>query len=77
MRSLFEARLADRPDNEARAGALADFLREGRVRDWTVLEPTSMTSTGKATLTAQSDGSILVGGNNPDKDAYRSMPRPR
>jgi hypothetical protein len=37
---------------------------------WTVLDFASMTSQGKATLTKQPDGSILVGGPNPEKDQF-------
>jgi hypothetical protein len=37
---------------------------------WTVLEPTSAVSAGGATLTKQSDGSILASGQNPSPDTY-------
>jgi Protein of unknown function (DUF1553)/Protein of unknown function (DUF1549) len=37
---------------------------------WTVLDFTSMTSKGKATMTKQPDGSILVGGPNPATDVF-------
>lgn len=38
--------------------------------NWTVLDPTSFTSTNGATLTKLGDGSILAGGTLPDTDVY-------
>src|SRR5205814_1852222 len=38
---------------------------------WTIMEPIRLQSTNGATLTKQSDGSILASGANPDKDTYR------
>jgi hypothetical protein len=38
--------------------------------EWTVLEPTSVTSAGGASLTKKSDGSILASGKNPSTDLY-------
>jgi hypothetical protein len=37
---------------------------------WTVLELSSATSAGGATLTKQQDGSILASGENPSRDTY-------
>ncbi len=37
---------------------------------WHVLDPSAFTSAGGATLTKQSDGSILSGGTRPEKDTY-------
>ncbi|HEV3416497.1 MAG TPA: c-type cytochrome domain-containing protein, partial [Pirellulales bacterium] len=37
---------------------------------WIALDPTSAISRGGATLTKQSDHSLLAGGANPDKDSY-------
>jgi len=37
---------------------------------WQVLTPTEAKSKDGATLTVQSDGSVLSGGNRPDKDTY-------
>jgi len=42
-------------------------LSESTIR-WQVLQPDTYTSTGGATLTKQPDGSILSGGNRPEKD---------
>ncbi|MHB0961236.1 MAG: alpha-amylase family protein [Pirellulaceae bacterium] len=43
--------------------------QEGKER-WTVLRPHHALSTGGATLTVQSDGSILAGGKNASPDTY-------
>ncbi|HEY2252924.1 MAG TPA: discoidin domain-containing protein, partial [Planctomycetaceae bacterium] len=37
---------------------------------WTVLQPTEMTSAGGADLTLEADGSIFVSGKNPARDNY-------
>ena len=37
---------------------------------WTVLEPTTMKSSGGATLSLRPDRSILAGGKNTDRDVY-------
>jgi hypothetical protein len=37
---------------------------------WTLLEPVEMTSSNGATLTKQTDNSILVSGQNPETDVY-------
>jgi tetratricopeptide (TPR) repeat protein len=39
--------------------------------EWTVLDPTQLTSEGGATLTVQDDGTIIASGVNPDHDTYR------
>ena len=57
------------PGNASYAGQLAGFLVEG-ADEWTVLEPTEMKSAGGATLTRQSDNSILAGGTNPNAEVY-------
>ena len=38
--------------------------------EWTVLDPSELTSRGGATLTKDKDGSILVSGENPTQDGY-------
>lgn len=38
--------------------------------DWTALEPIQLASTGGSTLAVQPDTSVLVTGNNPEKDTY-------
>ena len=38
--------------------------------DWTVLLPTSMVSSGGATITRPTDGTMVVTGTNPSKDTY-------
>ncbi len=42
---------------------------------WLVLEPLSSKSQGGATFTKQDDGSLLVGGANPDQDTYTFVVR--
>ena len=44
--------------------------KNASVSDWLILEPTSATSSGGATLTKQSDGSYLATGKNPKFDTY-------
>src|SRR5262249_23192366 len=39
-------------------------------RKWITLEPKTATSSGGATLTKQSDQSLLASGTNPDQDTY-------
>jgi hypothetical protein len=43
---------------------------------WTVLEPTSLKSSGDATLTKQPDGSVLVAGAEADTDTYTIAAEP-
>jgi serine/threonine-protein kinase len=57
------------PGNAAHARQLAEFLVQG-ADAWTVLEPADMKSAGGATLTRQSDNSILAGGTNPNAEVY-------
>ena len=77
-RAWFEARLAKEPENTAWAAELSqvlqDQLDQGNPR-WTVLKPSEMKSEGGATLTLQSDGSILASGPNPDRDGYSLVAR--
>ena len=73
-RALYEKSLAGDADNVLLAAELAQLLcdedeNENAMR-WTVLKPTAMKSQGGATLTLQSDGSILAGGVNPPSDEY-------
>jgi serine/threonine protein kinase/tetratricopeptide (TPR) repeat protein len=65
-----ERALAARPQDAAAATAWADLLDPPSDPKWTVLSPKSASSEGGSTLTVMPDGSILVGGKNPDKDAY-------
>ncbi len=43
--------------------------------NWLILEPTSATSSGGATLSKQSDGSFLASGKNPKFDTYKFTAR--
>ena len=45
--------------------------------NWLVLEPTTATSSGGATLTKQSDGSFLASGKNPKFDTYTFIAKTR
>jgi WD40 repeat protein/serine/threonine protein kinase len=73
-RALLEQQLAARPDDLAPASELADLLLVDLLRmdrtTWTVLKPTGMNSERGATLTLQSDGSILASGVNASGDLY-------
>jgi formylglycine-generating enzyme required for sulfatase activity/tetratricopeptide (TPR) repeat protein len=73
-RALFEAQLARQPENAVLAGALAadlaDLLLSDSGAKWAIIKPTRMKSEGGATLSLLDDGSILAGGNNPDRDVY-------
>jgi serine/threonine protein kinase/formylglycine-generating enzyme required for sulfatase activity len=68
LRAWLEGRLVKEPENTALAAELADLLLVDE--HWTVLKPTGMRSTGRATLTLQSDDSILASGNNASGDLY-------
>lgn len=59
------------PENDQAAATLAQAY-QAKLKDpqWTALKPTEMKSEGGATLTLQNDDSILVSGNNPNRDAY-------
>jgi tetratricopeptide (TPR) repeat protein len=67
---LAEQALAKRPDDNAAAVVLTDFLLEKAAAKWTVLKPLTVKSEGGATLTVQPDDSVLAGGVNPDQDVY-------
>jgi serine/threonine protein kinase/predicted Zn-dependent protease len=69
-RQLAEQALSKHPDDSAAADILASLLLEKFEPKWTVLKPLAVKSESGATLTVQSDGSVLAGGVNPDKDAY-------
>jgi WD40 repeat protein len=73
-RALLEQQLAARPDDVAPASELADLLLvDLRLMDattWTVLKPIAMKSERGATLTLQSDDSILASGINASGDLY-------
>jgi Flp pilus assembly protein TadD len=69
--ALSEKRLSAVPDDEAAAAVLAVVLPDaGPSREWTTLEPTSMSSAGGATLTRMGDGSVVVSGRSPAVDTY-------
>jgi mono/diheme cytochrome c family protein len=61
-----------RDEAESRPARGADWEKSLAlpVSQWQVLIPTELTSKEGATLTKQSDGSILVSGINPDTDTY-------
>jgi hypothetical protein len=69
-RALFEQQQQVQPDNEALASELADLLLSESLARWVVLKPTELKSVGGATLTLQSDGSILASGINASGDIY-------
>lgn len=58
--------------NPHAAASLAELLLAAAEKSdfWTVLTPLELKSAGGATLTAQTDGSILASGANPDRDVY-------
>ncbi|HQU42256.1 MAG TPA: PSD1 and planctomycete cytochrome C domain-containing protein [Pirellulales bacterium] len=58
-----------RPELDAAQAQWEQDLRN-RKTEWTTLAPTASGSLGGATFTPQPDGSLLVGGANPDKDVY-------
>jgi WD40 repeat protein len=73
-RALLEQELAARPDDVAAASELADLLLDDPLllgaANWTVLKPIGMKSERGATLTLQSDDSILASGTNASGDVY-------
>jgi tetratricopeptide (TPR) repeat protein len=74
---LLEQLLRADPESDLVAAKLAQVLLDKQENgQWTVLEPTEMKSEGGATLTRQSDGSILATGKNPDRDLYTLVARP-
>ncbi len=56
-------------DIQSRVAAWEAKLAEN-AKIWTVVEPETFMSTGGSTLTKQSDGSLLAGGERPEKDTY-------
>ena len=73
-RAFYERSLQAAPDSDLVAMELAEQLLDWHENEtdsgWTVLKPTEMKSDGGATLTLQSDGSILAGGKTPPQDIY-------
>lgn len=74
-RTTYEQALQADPGNNVIAGELADLLLS-HTSDWTILQPTQMTSEGGATLTRLEDSSILASGTNPDRDRYTVIAKP-
>ena len=52
------------------ADAASKIVKRPRKQQWFTLDPASALSKAGATLTRQSDQSLLAGGMNPDKDSY-------
>ena len=75
-RALFETALSKDPANPALASELADIVLEATAPEWITLMPAELTSQGGASLTLRSDGSILAGGTNPDRDVYTLVAKP-
>ncbi len=69
-KELLDKLLAGPIDNPETAGRLADQLLAVPDTQGTVLRPRVMRMRAGTTLTVQADGSVLAGGNNPDKDFY-------
>jgi WD40 repeat protein len=73
-RARLEQRLAAEPDNSGLASEIAELLLGDMLptdtTTWTVLKPTWMKSERGATLTLQSDDSILASGINARGDLY-------
>jgi WD40 repeat protein/serine/threonine protein kinase len=67
--SFLERLIAARPDLPALRADLAALSLE-KLAGWSVVEPVDMQATGGATLTKQSDRSILAGGTNPPYATY-------
>ncbi len=67
---LAEQTILKNPDNKAAADVVAALLLEKAHLQWTSLKPFSAHSENGATLTVQSDQSVLAGGNVPDTDSY-------
>jgi hypothetical protein len=73
VNNLGEIKLAGKPKllvDLMPADAANKSVRPPRKQEWIVLDPTSELSKAGATLTKQTDKSILAGGTNPDKDSY-------
>jgi WD40 repeat protein/tetratricopeptide (TPR) repeat protein len=77
---LYERLLEEAPESDGAPAELAQLLFDKQENEtaarWTVLKPSEMKSEGGATLTLQSDGSILASGKNPDRDVYALVARP-
>jgi WD40 repeat protein len=71
---LYDQLLAKDPDNDIVATELAQLLLDehgnARPAEWAILKPVEMKSKAGATLTLQSDGSILASGPNAVGDIY-------
>jgi WD40 repeat protein len=67
LRKLAEDLAALQPLDPACRKAVIDALLPP---DWVTVKPEKMTSEGGATLAQEADGSILVSGSLPDRDAY-------
>ncbi len=70
----FRRVLAADPDDAAAVRGLTDVLLQPLMM-WHVLTPSAVRSQGGADLSIQPDGSILAGGTNPPRDAYRVTAR--
>ncbi|MFO0871916.1 MAG: hypothetical protein U0935_23570 [Pirellulales bacterium] len=70
-RQLATANLAQNPADERSMQLLLTLFPVPEGADWETLIPGNVTSEGGATLTRQSDDSILVEGNDPDSDVYQ------
>ena len=79
-RALFERALAANVEDDVACAELAQLLLDQQENEndirWTVLMPTEIKSERGATLSLQSDGSILASGKNPDRDVYSLIARP-
>jgi hypothetical protein len=73
-RAVLEGELAAHPDDLAAASALADLMLADLLptgtATWTVLKPIAQQAERGATLTLQSDGSMLASGSNASGDVY-------
>ncbi len=73
-RAAYETLLRLHPDQADAAARFADVLLQSRdteaTSQWDTLRPVEMTSSGGATLTGLSDGSVLASEKNPDLDVY-------
>jgi hypothetical protein len=74
VNNLAEIKLAGKPkllvDLTPADGPNRFKTRPTRRQQWYTLDPTSAISKAGATLTRQSDKSLLAGGRNPDEDSY-------
>src|SRR5262249_39698656 len=64
---MYERLLTVQPRHPRLDAEFTDLLFSS-AGDWKMLKPLHMTSANGATLTPQPDGSVLVGGKNPDTD---------